>query len=135
MTDNRVSRTLVARLQHLSFFSPGLCGGSAQPPDLLDERNPGEEEVAPLVSRHHSHEQDEAAQLRLQMTLSRAGQVGQYYNISTSSTTSLHLSGRRQETQTPVRTHQERSFSIGLLRVSSTKIQTLIGLKKTSHDQ
>ena len=90
--------------------------------------------MAPLVSRHHGHEQDEAAQLRLQMTLSRAGQVGQYYNVSTSST-SLHQSGRRPETQTPVRTHQERSFSIGLLRVSSTKIQTLIGLKTTSHDQ
>ena len=92
MTDNRVSRTEHTTLlspdnKHFSagifiFCWPGLCGGSAQPPDLLDERNPGPKAMAQMVPRHHRHEQDEAAQLRLQMTLSRAGQVreaGKYF--------------------------------------------------------
>ena len=55
----------------------GVRGGAAQPPDLLDARDPGQEEVAQVAPRHHRYEQDEAAQphLRRQMTVSRAGQA------------------------------------------------------------
>ena len=51
-----------------------LWPGASLPADQLDAGDPGQAALAPLVPRHHRHEQDEGALLRLQMTERRAGQ-------------------------------------------------------------
>ena len=102
MTDNRVSVGWAPDTRHpcsgslIKFVVEGLCGSSALSTNFLDARYlltndlvawwhdgdlcrySGEAAVAPLVPRHHCHEQDEAAQqnqLRQQMTKRRAWQV------------------------------------------------------------
>ena len=44
-------------IEVLDSLCAGVRGGAAHPGDGLDEGDPGEEEVAPLVPRHHRHEQ------------------------------------------------------------------------------
>ena len=48
---------LLATLATCVCVCAGVCGGVAHPGDGLDEGDPGEEEVAQVVPRHHRHEQ------------------------------------------------------------------------------